>query len=220
MMQSPKSANTTVMPDHSMLVSVEALTKFGNGSDAQGRRDLRALLASERDSPTFSGPTERPKSVRMAAPKDEDAILALLIADLSENAAHIAPIDEEKVLETIRMGTRGRGGFTGVIDDAEGKPIAVVILIPYQWWWSQGWYFQEIVNFVDPEHRRSRHAEDLLDFSRWCSDHMSKLMGYRWWLLCGVLGAWRVAAKIALYRRKFQQAGAAFVYPAPSIRGN
>ena len=77
-----------------------------------------------------------------------------------------------------------------------------------------------MVNFVAPYHRLSHHADDLLKFQRWASDSMSKKMGSRFYLVCGVLGAWRVRAKIALYRRYFQQAGAAFVWPTPPQRGN
>jgi hypothetical protein len=33
--------------------------------------------------------------------------------------------------------------------------------------------------------------------------------------MCGVLGVSHVREKIMLYRRKFRQAGAVFVYPSP-----
>lgn len=200
------------MADGSLLVSPEAMERIG------GRRELRSLLAADRHSPTFSGPTERPASVRIAGPKDEQACLDLLLLDLAANAAHIAVVDEIKVMEQIRIGTRGRGGFTGVIDGPDGKPVAITILVSCQWWWSQGWFLQEVVNFVHPEHRNSRHADDLLNFAKSISDDMSKGMGTNVWLLCGVLGAWRVQSKLALYRRKFVQAGGAFLYPAPPIK--
>lgn len=208
---------TKVDDSGGMFISQEALARFGGGNAATGRKELRALLAAERESPAYSGPTERPQSVRIAGPADEADILALLKLDLAANAAHIAPIDDEKVLAHIQTGTRRRGGFVGVI----GKPaIAVVILIPFQWWFSNGWYFQEIVNFVHPDHRKSNHASDLIDFSKWASDEQTRGFGYRVWLLCGVLGAWRVHAKVALYRRKVWQAGIACVYPAPPVIGN
>ena len=212
--QSPVGV-TKVDQEGAMLIPVETLARFGGGDAAVGRRELRSLLAAERTSPTHSGPTKRPESVRIATPADEMDVFELLIHDLADNAAHIAPIDEAKVLETIRSGTRQRGGFVGVI----GRPaIAVVVLVPYQWWWANTYFFQEVVNYVHPDHRRSRHADDLLDFSKWATDEMTRGFGYQVRLLCGVLGAWRVQAKIALYRRRFWQCGAAFVYPAPPIK--
>lgn len=209
-----------VHPDGSMTIPPDALARFGRGDAGRGRKELRLLMAAEPEGPTMSGPTERPVSVRIATESDEQACLELLMLDLAANAGHIAPLDEEKVLATIQTGTRRRGGCVGVIDGPDSKPVALVVLVPYQWWFSNGWYYQEVVNFVHPDHRKSRHVDDLLDFSKWASDHMTKIWGSRVWLLCGVLGAWRVQAKIALYRRKFWQAGAAFVYPAPPMMGN
>lgn len=207
--------------DGSLLITKEQLEAFGGGDAAYGRKELRSLLANCTNREVFSGPTrEHPKSIRMATPDDEPAILDLLLLDLRENAEHIAPIDSNKVLECIRAGTRGRGGVTAVIDDDAGTPIAVVILHPCTHWWSQAPYLFEIVMFVHPDHRRSRHVDDLLQFERWAADYETALSGTRWLLICGVLGAWRVQAKIALYRRKFWQAGSAFVYPAPPMKGN
>lgn len=202
----------------SMTIPAEALARFGRGDAAKGRKELRLLLAAEPEGQLMSGPTKRPAGVRVATKDDEKACLDLLTLDIGQNGAHIAPMDEEKILAHIQTATRGRGGIIGVIDGPEAKPVAIVVLMPFQWWWSQGWYLQELVNFVHPEHRKSRHVDDLLDFAKWASDHLSKLNGYRTHLLCGCLGAWRVQAKIALYRRKFMQAGAAFVYPAPVLK--
>lgn len=220
-MQSPRPGSQTA-DDGSLLITEEQLRRFGDGDASRGRRELRLLLENDndRDGPIYHGPTDKPEGVRIAGPQDEAAILDLLLMDLRENAEHIAPLDEEKILENIRAGTRQRGGIVAVIDGPGKVPVAVTIMHPCQWWWSQGWYFFEIVMFVHPEHRKSRHVDDLLQFERWAADNMTKSMGYRCYLLCGVLGAWRIRAKIALYRRKFKQAGAAFCYPAPPMRGN
>lgn len=215
--QSPDN-QTEVDENGGLYVTAEALARFGGGDARIGRKELRAMLMAERTEKTYAGPTDRPVSVRVAGPSDEQDILELLKADLAENAAQISSIDEEKILSHIQSGTRRRGGFVGVI----GKPAAaVVILVPYQWWWSNGWYFQELVNFVHPDHRKgTRHASDLIDFAKWASDEQTRGFGYRVWLLCGVLGAWRVHSKLALYRRRAWQAGGAFIYPAPPMQGN
>jgi hypothetical protein len=207
--------DASVLPDGSLVVTAQQLARFGDGDANQGRRELRLLLAADRQGPVFNGPATLPASIRIAGPRDEAALMALLALDLAENAAHIAPVDDAKVLANIQVGTRQRGGVAGVIDGPDGSPVAVILLHPVQWWWSQGWYWFEVVNFVHPDHRRSRHVDDLLAFAKWFADTHSKRAGYLVYLLCGVLGAWRVRAKVALYRRKFVQAGAAFVYPSP-----
>lgn len=218
--QSPRQGSE-VMTDGSLLITAAQLARFGNGDATEGRKQLRLMLENESDRPEHQ-PTEIvcPKTIRMAGPDDEPAILDLLLQDLRENAEHIAPVDEARVMETIRAGTRQRGGLVAVIDGPDKKPVAVTILHPVAWWWSNGFHWFEIVNFVHVDHRRSHHADDLLKFQRWASDSMSKKMGAQFYLVCGVLGAWRVRAKIALYRRYFQQAGAAFVFPTPPARGN
>lgn len=218
--QSPRFLGTETQEDGSMLITEEQLRRFGNGDARAGRRELRLLLALERDGPVLSGPTERPASVRMAGPQDEPALLELWLQDLRENAGHVAPIDEEKVLENIRAGTRGRGGVVGCIDGADGKPVAMLVLHPLPWHWSKGIFLQELASYVHPDHRRSRHVDDLLAFAKWAVDAWSKEAGIRIYLVCGVLGAWRVRAKMALYRRKFALGGVVCVYPAPPIKGN
>lgn len=217
---SPKGAATE--DDGSVLVTKEQLARFGGGEGRdggawQGRRDLRHLLAADRNDPTYVGPTAIPKTVRLAGPSDELDVFNLLKMDLEENATQVAPIDPEKVMLTIQSGTRTRGGFVGVI----GKPaIAVVVLIPCQWWWSNGWYFEELVNYVHPDHRKSNHASDLLDFCKWASDEQTRGFGYRVYLVAGVFGARRIYAKISMYRRKLWQVGGCFLYPAPPNLGN
>lgn len=194
-----------------LYVSAEVLARFGEGDAAVGRKELRALLAADKASPAHSGPVnDPPASVRIAGPRDEEEILKLLVLDLETHAAKIAPVDQEKVLEYIRCGTRQRGGFTCVI----GRPIvAVMILVPTQWWWSQGWFWQEQVAFVHPDHRNSRYASDLLDYAKWVSTSFTRKTGTPWRLLAGIMANWRMHGKIAFYRRKVWQTGALFLYP-------
>jgi hypothetical protein len=212
--QSPKPG--TIMDETGGLyVTAEQLARFGGGDAAKGRRELRSFLVVDQDGPIFNGPTVRPSTVRIATAADEADLVELLRVDLAENAAFMGPMDDGKILETLQVGTRLRGGFVGVIDGPEKRPVALVVLHPQQWWFSNGWYYFEVALFVHPDHRRSRHIDDLLNFERWVVDEHSRHMGYRVYLLCGVLGARRTRSKIALYRRKFAQAGAAFVYPSP-----
>jgi hypothetical protein len=204
-----------LLTDGSLVITPEELARFGNGDAKRGRRELKLMVEAEREREVSNGPTARPENVRIAVEKDEDAIYELLLQDLRENAVHVAPIDEDKIRDHITAGTRKRGGIVGVIDGIDGNPVAVVILVPNQWWWSRAYYIQDIVNYVHPDHRTSRHIHDLIQFERWAADEWSSKFGYRIYLLCGVLGYKRVREKMIMYKRKFLQAGAAFLYPAP-----
>jgi hypothetical protein len=203
--------------DGSMVVSPEDLALLGNGSAEKGRYQLRLMIAMERQPArqVVMGPTEKPATVRAAVPADEAALLELLMLDVKENAEQVAPPDEGRIMAHIMHCTRRKGGIAGVIDGPDGKPVACNLLVNCQWWWSNSWYYQELVLFVHPEHRKSNHLRDLLNFQRWVSDAQTKGFGYRVYLMCGVLGVSHVREKIMLYRRKFRQAGAVFVYPSP-----
>lgn len=203
------------LADDSLLISAEELARFGNGDPKRGRRELRLILEAEKDHVIHNGPVEKPKSVRIAGPQDEAILMELLLQDLRENAERIAPIDEGRVLGHVQAGTRQMGGIVGVIDGPNGRPVALCILIPVQWWWSRSYYIQDVVNYVHPDHRASRHIHDLIQFERWIADEWSKKFGYRIYLLCGVLGFKRFKEKLIIFKRKFFQAGAAFLYPSP-----
>lgn len=212
--QSPKPG-TTLDEDGGLYVTPEQLAIFGDGDGKRGRQELRSFLAVDWDGPVYNGPTKMPASVRLGGPADEAALVDLFTQEVAEVASFMGPVDPDKILEVIQVGTRLRGGFVGMIDGPEKKPVAATVLHPCQWWFSQGWYYFEICLYVHPDYRRTKHASDLLDFQRWVVDEQSRGMGYRVYLVNGILGARRTHSKIRLYRRKFAQAGAAFVYPSP-----
>lgn len=206
------------LPDGSMVITPEQIARFGGGDLNKGRKELRNLIAIEQDKTIMHGPAQRPETVRWATQQDIDKIFKLVLADLAENAQIVAPIDEAKVLRSIKLSIIGEGGFKGwscVIDGPEGKPVAVGLMLPAQWWWSNQWYWQEVVNYVHPDHRKSHHIADLIEFERWAADKFSKNFGYRTFVFFGVLGWKRVRSKIMLYRRKLSMNGGAFIYPAP-----
>jgi len=211
----PEQIGTT-MPDGSLVITPGQLARFGGGDATKGRRQLRLILAAEREPAIHSGPTAKPASVRIATIKDEPAIHALLMLDLQENAEAVAPVNADKVARHIFACTRQKGeGVIGVIDGPDGTPVAVAILRRCEWWWSNASYWQEIPLFVHPDHRKSTHAAALTDFMRWWTDNFTSNLGYRMFLMCGVLGTKRLHEKAMFYRRRFAQVGWGFLYPAP-----
>lgn len=152
--------------------------------------------------------------MRLAGVRDEPVILDLLLADLEENATAIAPPDIKRIMANVEIGTRGRGGFTLVIDGATG-PVAVAILAPTEWWWSTRVFLQEVVLYVSPEARKAHAGTDLLNMEKWLADRMSESQGERVFLLAGVTGTKRIDAKMRLYSRSMNQVGGFYIYPTP-----
>jgi hypothetical protein len=212
---------TITLADGSIVICREDLTTFGAGDPIRGAREIRLMIANERERAINETPTPRSASasVRIATAADEDAIYALLRLDVAENAEVVAPANEACIRETIKAALTPPS-VVGVIDGPNGTPVAVVMLMITRWWWSKAWYFQEIPLFVHPDHRKSSHAKSLVAFQTWWTEEISRGQGYRVYLLCGVLGTKRVQAKIQMYRRKFRCAGAAFLHPWPYVKAS
>jgi hypothetical protein len=207
------------LPDGSLSVSAEQLALLRNGDVRKGRRELKLLLQAEKDRHVSNAVPKRPENVRIAVPTDETAILELLIMDLEENAMDVAELDIGRVVQHIQAATRKHGAIMGVIDGPNGKPVALIFLMPAQWWWSKAYYIQETITFVHPEHRRSHHIDNLLNFAKWVQHQWTTDFGYKLYLMCGVLGTKRIREKMILYRRKFQSVGMLFLYPSPPNAG-
>jgi len=204
------------------VVSAERLAQIWPDKDARARRkEIRNLLADERVGPQIThGPIAKPENVRAADPDDERDLYDLAMLDLKENAEHIAPISPNKVVALIHHGTRRQGGMIGVIDGPEGGIVGAVCLVPSQWWWSEGYYLQDVFTCVHPDHRKSDYAKDLINFACWASDEWTRGFGYRVYTLTGVLGTKRVRDKIRFFRRMLTLVGAAVLYPAPPEGGS
>lgn len=213
-----KSRQATIasitLPNGSIVLTKEDLAIFGDGDATRGAHEIRLMIANERDRAINEKPCPRSASasVRLGRPSDEDGIFELLLLDIAENAASVAPASEEDIRATVKQAL-SKPNIVGVIDGPNGKPVAVVMLLCLKWWWSKAHYYQEVPLFVHPEHRKSTHARQLISFQRWWADTMTENFGYRVYLLCGVLGTKRVRSKIAMYRRMFRQVGAAYLYP-------
>lgn len=214
----PRAESTfgDVTPDGSLVITREQLALLGGGDVVRGKCNLRRLLAAEREHKLPTAPATKPAKVRIATVADEAAIFELLMADLKENAESVAPISPERVMAHIQAGTRRQNACVmGVIDGPDRKPVALVLLMTSQWWWSNALYIQEQITYVHPDHRRSNHIDALLQFAKWWTDSMITSFGHRLYMLAGVLGTKRVRQKSILYRRKFRMVGMAFLYPPP-----
>jgi len=149
--------------------------------------------------------TQRPANIRLAEPKDEEAILALMNLAFFEQP--IFPLDETKMRDKIRVCTERRGGFVALAQGADGAIEGYLIACLAQYWYSDAWHMEELSNFVHPDHRKGKHhARDLLEFAKWFAETMNVP------LLIGILSTQRLAAKTRLYQRQATLAGAVFVH--------
>lgn len=161
--------------------------------------------------------TDRPKNVRVATANDQDEIFRLMKAAWDEQP--IAPFYEPSVKATIKRALiREPGqkdiGVVGVIDGPTGLEGYMCAFIT-PWWFSnpeipEGWRLEELTNFVHPDHRRSNHAKDLIQFAKWLSENIGLI------LIMGIMASERLAPKIRLYERQIKPMGGLFYHNAQS----
>lgn len=156
-----------------------------------------------------------PSFVRSAGPADKQEIWRLLRMLCAENG--MFALCERKVdyyldrilcPESIAPDDMGPRGFIGVIGPV-GALEGCIMLTVGSMWYSEDFTLDEHLNFVDPAHRSSNHANSLIEFAKSCADKV----GIR--LVIGVLSTKRTAAKVRLYERQLTAAGCFFIYPSP-----
>lgn len=116
---------------------------------------------------------EFPKDVLIAQPKDEKRIYDLCCIAHAENGFGV--MDEATVQASIMKATERRGYIMAFIDGPE-RVEAVLGLHPQLPWYCKdepaNWYWSDLLFFVHPLHRRSRHALKLFQFARWWQQEM------------------------------------------------
>jgi len=152
-------------------------------------------------------PTTYP-GVRIAREADEVSLFSLLTLMHAENG--MAPMSADRVLDRLRMGTRGQGGIVGVIDGPAGIEASVGLYFSQLWYASAPTHMEESWLFVRPDRRRSDHAKKLIGFAIWTA----KRIGLP--LMMGVMTKHRLSAKLRLYQRQLTQVGAIFYDGLPA----
>ncbi len=143
------------------------------------------------------------EAVRPAVPADEDKIVSMIKLLHDENG--LFPLSEKRVRDYMQRYFRKEGALIGVIGDY-GDPIASIYLEIGQPYYSETWFLNEAWNFVHPDHRRSDYAKKLLGWAKDASEKM-KLP-----LMVGIVSNHRTEAKVRLYEKQLEKAGAFFVW--------
>lgn len=142
-------------------------------------------------------------AVRYAVPQDEDKIVSMISLLHDENG--LFPLSEKRVREYMQRYFRQEGALIGVIGDV-GDPVASIYLGIEQPYYSETWYLNEAWNFVHPDHRRSDYAKQLLAWAKNVSEQMHLP------LMVGIVTNHRTEAKVRLYEKQLEKAGAFFVW--------
>lgn len=141
--------------------------------------------------------------VRMAVPEDRDAIVALTEMVHGENGLFSLSLAKRDMM--LDRYYRREGSILGVIGEV-GAPVASIYVSLTQPEYTDDWALVEQWAHVHPDHRRSPYAQALIDYGKKLSD------GLRLPLLIGILSNTRTEAKVRLYARSLQPAGAYFIY--------
>jgi GNAT superfamily N-acetyltransferase len=148
--------------------------------------------------------------IRVAGPKDYPEVWRLLMLGHDENA--LFPLSPRKVQWFVnRMldpssippedtGVRGIIGVVGPVGQLEG----LAFIITGEFWYTEAKHLEELIIFVDPEHRKSNHAKSLLHWAKSLPDTTGLP------LLTGILSNDRVEAKCRLYQRILPKIGEFF----------
>lgn len=105
-------------------------------------------------------------------------------------------------------GLRGYMGVIGPVGALEG----FILLIIGTYWYTDELHLEELATFVHPNHRRTKHAKALLNYSKRMSDAINIP------LLIGIVSNKRTESKVRLYRKHFPEAGSFFLYNAETGR--
>ena len=150
--------------------------------------------------------------VRIAKPEDSLECWRLLKAAHEDNG--LFPLAPQKVNyflmrcihpEIIAPDDTGPRGVIGVIG-TPGHLEALSFMLIGGYWYTDIKTLEELLVFVDPNHRRSNHAKALISWMKYQSD----ITGLP--LLTGIISNKRTEAKVRLYQRLLPTAGAFFLY--------
>jgi hypothetical protein len=161
-----------------------------------------------------------PSVVRIANADDKVELWRLFMLGYKENAQFsLAPskvnffLDRAlcpSAIHPMDTGPRGAIGVIGTAGALEG--LAFVIFSNY--WYSDDKHLEELIVYVDPAHRKSRHAHALVNWMKLQSDLTSLP------LVTGIISTERTAAKVALYERLLPRVGAFFLWTPTGAKGS
>lgn len=155
--------------------------------------------------------TTTPSIVRVAGPADHKEIWRLFLMGHKENGIFtLAPEKVDYFLqrtlhpELIPEGDTGPRGVIGVIGPV-GSLEGLVFLTIATYWYSHELHLEDFLVYVDPECRKSHHAEALVKWMK------SQVEATKIPLMVGIVSNHKTEAKCRLYRRMLPKIGELFL---------
>jgi hypothetical protein len=139
-----------------------------------------------------------------AKPSDKEAVIEICKEDYAENGQFsLSPAKLEGLV--ARILDEGKG-IIGLIR-RNGEIEAIMLMQITQFWYSDDYCLEEVLNFVRPQFRRSTNAKDMIQFAKRCSDELAIP------LVIGVVSNERTKPKLELYKRQLgESCGGYFIY--------
>jgi hypothetical protein len=104
--------------------------------------------------------------VRLAGPGDEGKLFDLLGALAEDNNSFEYELDDEMIMAHISQATDHKGGICGIVDAPNGVIAGATNIIWDRWFFEKRYHLQQTFFFVRTEHRKSRIADALMDWSK------------------------------------------------------
>lgn len=167
--------------------------------------------------------TTNPFGVVFAKPGDEQALYEHLLNLHNENG--LFPINNEKVRAAIHswltpLANGLMQNLVGIIRGPEKRIEASIGLTLSDVWYSDHMQLLERWIYVEPQHRATSHAKNLVRFAKWYADTLNAALEATGGdqqivpLSIGILTEKDLVPKMRLYQREgLQQIGATFMYP-------
>lgn len=155
--------------------------------------------------------TDFPRGMRMAGPGDEGRLFDLFAVAHGENG--FGTMDPQIVRDVIAKGCHREGAAIALIDGPERVEAVIGLRAEKLWYCSDdaaNWYWSDLLIYVHPLHRRSRHAPKLFQFARWWGERIAMPV------VLGLMPREGLPQKDRMFERHGRRVGALFAIGLPT----
>ena len=163
---------------------------------------LPSPLVVESGTPCLSD--SLPAGLRLAQQGDQERLFDIFYTAYRENG--YGGLDDIIVRDVIDKICHAETYACGLIDGAE-RIEAVLGLQPARLWYGDqnSWYWNELLFYVHPKHRQTRHAIKLFQFARWWERAVQAPV------IINIFPTQRLKEKEHLFERYARPAGATYI---------
>lgn len=153
-----------------------------------------------------------PDGLRLAQPGDQKRLFDFCLTAHAENG--FGGVDHAEVRKAIEAAVWRNNSFFGVIPGPDRIEAALGLQATKLWYGGIGdWFLSEMLLYVHPLHRKTRHAEKLFQFAGWMARHAGMPV------VISLMPVERLGAKEKLFERHGgKRIGATFVFGEPTFR--